>query len=626
MDLRESKMGKKIILKEWQIVMLLFLLALIIRLCFMSTSPNFWDSAEYLTKVKELVYEGKYMPVSMSHNKPVYIILGGFSTYIYYWIIGIANIEQSLIILSVIFGSLSIAAMYYLAKHIGFSKKACLISALLFCFTPLSWWFSEEALTDIPGMFFLIIGLAFLFKWYHENILKSRNKLKWLVISCLVTGLGLLIRFANIFIISVYIIVIGFYTYRSIIVTSKKAAKRYTKTRTLLYFFKIFLPMIIIAVGAILLPLIGYLTIEKARYPELGLRYYFNAPENTAFKVTSLIDKFNLLGTSYYIINGTTLTLTIFALMAIICFFIELKKRFDNKKTVIFFSLCIWFLTFATYYTGIYARPISRYLIPAIPPLILLASWFIVEKKDIMKRFWAIFIVTIPFDLLINYINISEIYYGKGVINALIQIKDFLEIRYILISSFIIIGLLIIINDSKYSKVWFLRGINNDISYKTCAIIIIVLVLHAYPLLNLIVTKTNYQKAIAVWYQQNTPNNALIIGGQELPFDIYYSAPRKAVWYKPILYHWEPEERSDYTRVYNEITSTVDSEKRVFTSSDRYIKPLLTQLKNDFNIKNSGLIAKENLRNQYDWGAIFMNYASMSKADDIEMYEITKKI
>src|SRR3989338_5937854 len=101
-------MRRIIILKEWQIIMLLFLLALGSRLWFMSNSPNFWDSAEYLTDVKELVYEGKYAPVSMSHNKPAYILLGGIITYIYYWITGIVNIEQSLIILSVIFGSLSI--------------------------------------------------------------------------------------------------------------------------------------------------------------------------------------------------------------------------------------------------------------------------------------------------------------------------------------------------------------------------------------------------------------------------------------------------------------------------------------------------------------------------------------
>ncbi len=605
-------MKRKIILKEWHIILFLFIMALFSKILFISSSPNFWDSAEYMGKIKELVYEGKYLPVSMSHNKPLYIFIGAGFTYIYYWLTGIINIELALQLVSIIFGAISIIPLFYLGKYIGFSKKACIISSFIFIAIPITWWFGEEGLADVPAMLFLITGVAFLFKWHKEN------KLRWLMLSGLVTGTGLLVRFVNIFIIVVYVLVIIIHIY----VKHKKSDK---KDRTTGQQKDLSLDICKICFGLLMVafPVIIYLAIELARNPNLEIGYFFTSPENATFNFMLLFDKLNFLGTVYYTVNGISLSLLLFSVLGIIYFILDFRKDWGIQKlfinkVIVFSSLIIWGLSFTVYYTGIF-RPISRYTIAAAPVFCLFGAYFIANKSDKAKKLMILLLITIPFDLLINYFDISEVYYGNGIINTVYSIINFIDIKYIVISSVIIILWVII----SFGKFHFLNSI--DTSWKIAILVVIVLILHTYPILNLMVTKINYQKSIAVWYQQNTPENALLIGGQELPFDYYYATPRNVVWYKPVLNKWESTDRSNYTRVRNDVIKALNARKNVFTSSDRYIRPILNKLNQDFKVRNIGIISKDILRNQYDWGAVFMNFASMSKAEDIEIYEINLK-
>ncbi|MBI2136140.1 phospholipid carrier-dependent glycosyltransferase [Candidatus Woesearchaeota archaeon] len=650
-------MMRKIILKEWQIILCLFIIALVSRMLFISTSPNFWDSAEYMTKIRELIYGGNYDPASMSHNKPLYIGFGAGFAYLHYWITGNIDIEFALTLVSVIFGSLSIVMLYYLCKNIGFNRRACIISALIFAFIPITWWFSEEALSDIPAMFFLIAGIAFLFRWYNTN------DYKWLLISCLLTGFGLLVRFANIFIISVYVIVYGahFYTryyqrhprydkghYITHEFTGKINRKSITSNNNPINDVILVCTITL----TIFLPLAIYILIEMLRNKDLALRYFFTSPPNVSFTAMLLFDRFNLLGMGYYILNSFTLALAGMAIMGGYYYFKEItcsEKRYNkkvsnkpdnlgykaDKKTTkclpdisyklnghaYFLSLVVWLAVFLVYYLGIF-RPISRYTIAFAPVFAVFAGYCLAERVNERMLVFMLFAGII--DIFLNYLDISEVYYGSGLRGMMTL--EFVDVKFMVFASVILAAFYIYFRYQKYQLKPAKYGNRDKASILAISMLIIILIMHSYPVLNLVNDKVNYQKAIGIWYKENTADNSMIISGQEYPYDVYYGYPRNIKWYKPVLYEWEPKERSDYKLLKNEIIAALEYGRRVFTSSDRYIKPLVPMLEKDFSVKSVGLIKKSLIRNQYDWGAVFMNYAGMSRAEDIEMYEISKKI
>jgi hypothetical protein len=112
-----------------------------------------------------------------------------------YKIFGITLLSSRL--LSIIFGSLTIIALYFLTKEM-FNKKIALISSFLLTFSA---YHILTTLTemDIAMTFFIILSSYFLIKYLKEK------KINYLIVSIIVLGIGILMKSIGILFIPAYL-------------------------------------------------------------------------------------------------------------------------------------------------------------------------------------------------------------------------------------------------------------------------------------------------------------------------------------------------------------------------------------------------------------------------------------
>lgn len=92
-----------------------------------------------------------------------------------------------------IFGSLTIIPVYFLAYYM-YGKREALLSGLLLAINPLHWLISTRAISDAMGLFFIMLFIFFLYRAVIEK--EYRAKLKYLIYSSLLFGFGLGVRAA----------------------------------------------------------------------------------------------------------------------------------------------------------------------------------------------------------------------------------------------------------------------------------------------------------------------------------------------------------------------------------------------------------------------------------------------
>lgn len=174
-------------------IIFLVLLALILRILFLSHWLEDWDSVQFALALHHysLINELPHPP-----GYPLYILLGKIFLLIF------KDDNLSLTLISALLGSLSTIPLYFLSKEM-FNKTVALISVILFMFMPISWTLSEVALTNIPGLFF---ELLIIWGIYH---FRENNK-KILILSAL-SGLCLGMRFTE---ASILVFLLGFIVFR----------------------------------------------------------------------------------------------------------------------------------------------------------------------------------------------------------------------------------------------------------------------------------------------------------------------------------------------------------------------------------------------------------------------------
>ena len=156
------------------------------------------------------------------------------------------------------------------------------------------------------------------------------------------------------------------------------------------------------------------------------------------------------------------------------------------------------------------------------------------------------------------------------------------------------------------------------------------MILHALPVSMLLIKQTHYMHSIASWYGENVPSDSTIIAGKEASFDYFFMPSSNIIEYRGLFYKYSSSSETDLEKsiVIQNISSSLDSNKSVYISTDVYLKDLVEYLKskNNFNLNLKKIIPSEKIRSQYDPAGVFMNYASLIKSEDIYIYEINKNV
>ena len=175
-------------------LVILFIIGIILRLIFAFSIGGSPDEMVYGVHALGIINSGLLQEM---HENPVWMYL----TDLNYKIFGMTLVTSRL--LSIIFGALSILALYLLTKEM-FNKKIALISSVLLTFSSYHILMTLTEL-DVAMVFFILFSSYFLIKYLKEN------KLKYYVISAIILGTGILVKNIGALFIPAYLTAILIY-------------------------------------------------------------------------------------------------------------------------------------------------------------------------------------------------------------------------------------------------------------------------------------------------------------------------------------------------------------------------------------------------------------------------------
>lgn len=138
-----------------KVAFVFFVVVFLVYLSTMSISLDDEDSVHFALGLIDFNVS-KYQPHPPGF--PVYIAFGmTFNAFFQDEIL-------SLTFMSALFGVLSIFVFYCLAKEM-FGDKIAFLSSILMAFTPLFWLSSVKAMSDMTGLFFLLLSMVFIYRY-----------------------------------------------------------------------------------------------------------------------------------------------------------------------------------------------------------------------------------------------------------------------------------------------------------------------------------------------------------------------------------------------------------------------------------------------------------------------------
>ncbi|KKR86103.1 MAG: putative membrane protein, dolichyl-phosphate-mannose-protein mannosyltransferase family [Candidatus Woesebacteria bacterium GW2011_GWB1_41_10] len=129
-------------------IQVIFLIAFVLRLFFMSPWLEDWDSVQFALAFDDFSLV-KHQPHPPGY--PLYILIGKILNFYF------ENPTLSLTFLSAALGALSVIPFYLLTKKL-FDKKIAILTSLVFISLPVHFVLSEIAISNIPGLFFLLVS------------------------------------------------------------------------------------------------------------------------------------------------------------------------------------------------------------------------------------------------------------------------------------------------------------------------------------------------------------------------------------------------------------------------------------------------------------------------------------
>jgi 4-amino-4-deoxy-L-arabinose transferase-like glycosyltransferase len=337
----------------------------IIRLSFLENSLNYPDSMHYAYSAECLLVYGRYaITVNGAFIPPQYPPGLPFIISIFYLLLGIS--EETAVLTIAFFGILGIPLTYLFTKELFKSKTAGLASAILLSVSPLQWFYSTTIMSDVVAMFFGTASLYLLLK--GDNTGKKR----FFILSGLFMGYAVSIHLTCILFIA---IAFAFQMYR-------KGVKFLRTFDFLLLAVSSFAAMIPFLAYTIWLYntsniLVGYQAWMGTRV-FLSSFSILNVPTNFAFFLHVLYANFMPLvnlPSEHYLFLPT---------FASIFFLIGFIFLLYDKRWLEVILLTTWIVAFFAFFLVFYV-PDTRYLLPALPAFITLASYGLVRSYNVLS-------------------------------------------------------------------------------------------------------------------------------------------------------------------------------------------------------------------------------------------------
>ncbi len=341
---------------------------------YLLTLSRSWDDEDsilFIRGVREFNV-AEYQPHPPGY--PIYIFFGKISVFL------MKDELLGLTILSAIFGALSLAVFYFLIFEM-YNKKTALMSTMLMAVTPLFWLNSLKAMSDIPGLFFILLSMYFIYHFIKYKEIKS------LYIGSFVSAIAIGVRFHATFVVIPLLV----YTFFKVKNEKKKNFKKVgnKKERIRINKNKIFYSIVIFLIGILiwLVPVLiingffGYFDVVLGQF-----LYRFKKPE-----MSTLAGDFNFnylfprvkyfLG--FFLAEGYGINLWDLSILPVIAFlaylvFLFLSYEKLKDKRILFFVVGLFFYSIMVF---LFLPPHNpRYFLPLIPFISLLfafgVSWF----------------------------------------------------------------------------------------------------------------------------------------------------------------------------------------------------------------------------------------------------------
>lgn len=338
-------------IKENLIILSLILAALLLRLIFISPWLEDWDSVQFALAMRY------FSIVDQQPHPPGYLfyILLAKAVDIF-----IKNEHLSLTLLSIISSSLMVIPFYLLTLNLT-NRIFAIFSTVLLTFTPVSWALSEVALTNIPGMAFLITSTYLLYI--------GRNNRKYLLFGSLLSGLTTGVRFAE------YSIIIPLL---ALLIIDRKG-------RDALLVVLLF----IIGVSVWLIPTIIYTGTDQFIDSYSKQVSYITNHDSVLSNNSTL--KLRILRLKQLFIWGYSPFFIALIIIAFTKILLTLKSRMKFE----FIFILIWLFSYLIPLVFLYNLEVTRYTLPLLPPLILLIAYlFNKAKSGILIFLFALFTIS----------------------------------------------------------------------------------------------------------------------------------------------------------------------------------------------------------------------------------------
>ena len=330
-------------------------------------NPTFSFSKIYDYTISYLVH---YPKISLYYPPLFHIILSFF-----YRIFGVSFWAGGL--LTLIFLVLTSISIYAFCKKF-INRRVGFLSAALFSFSPLIFFNSIRAMTDIPYMLFLVLTI-----YEFLKALESGEK-KHFIFSAILFSIGFLIKW-NVVLIIPMIFLYALIDYRS-------------RVKKLIFSFLliavILSPYLLLAIkaGFITVPFkssLGFITVPF----KSSLTGSYVATQDPQFTSTG--------GWVYYfeVLWNQYLTIPIF-ILAIVSFVLYCIRRERLWKL-----LLLWFLTYYLVFTIIPNKE-DRYILPAVIPMIIPLSYFVMSFKKSLSILFSVILILIL--VISSYMILSQ--------------------------------------------------------------------------------------------------------------------------------------------------------------------------------------------------------------------------
>lgn len=354
-------------LKKYFLLYLFIIFVFLLKFHFRSLYLEDWDSVQFALGIHEFSVL-KHQPHPPGY--PLYILI---SKMIYFFT---KEDNLTLTLESVLASSLTLIPLYFLAEKM-FDRWVSLLTVVIFTFTPISFYFSEVAMSNLPGL----LGystIAFL-------VYKYKDKSGLVGPISFLAGLTLGIRFSE------FPIIGGLICF--LLIKNLNIKRVVTIVISFMGGFLVWFGAVIYLTGWTNFNLAGRSTKEYVAEK-------FLANHNTISTTSSFVKLF---------LKSYTFGLLLLIILAIVYVFRKKERFFEDKYLfLIFYTLPYLAIFYLLHLTIYYDLGLSQYTLAILPPLSILASAAIMEMVK-KTKYKLTFIILISFVIGFSFLTSLKI-------------------------------------------------------------------------------------------------------------------------------------------------------------------------------------------------------------------------